>query len=270
MLSYETYLPSKRTSFNVGVHYNQGQIYSKAFDVKFNSAQGTKSNTHQVTFGISERGLAAMLDLHRDEYGLRMLPEFSPSQVLVMPVCKSKDDVSEVYAYAEKVADMLTGDYRTELDLSKRKPGKKLAEARMRGIPVRIGVSPEDMQEGTARVYLRTEEEPLSYVRLDDLTGQMGPMMDQIRDSIVSDAQSFLESKICDTNSLDDTHDVVASDMLARMHYCGDLSCLDSLSKRLPGEMLGTDLREQYPGTCLSCGKDVQNPSYYSKRGASP
>ncbi|MBD3209434.1 hypothetical protein GF367_03370 [Candidatus Woesearchaeota archaeon] len=86
MTSFETFFPSKNTSFNVGVVYNQGQIYSRGFDVTFNDGNGNKDHTHQLTFGISERGIAAILDQHQDGHGLRLLSGLAPTQIEVIPV----------------------------------------------------------------------------------------------------------------------------------------------------------------------------------------
>ncbi len=82
MSSFESYLPFLERSFNVGVVYNQGQIFSRAFGTKFR-AGGKTEYTYQNTFGLSERCLGAMLSLHADEYGICMLPEFAPIQVAV-------------------------------------------------------------------------------------------------------------------------------------------------------------------------------------------
>lgn len=270
MISFETYLPSKRTSFNVGVHYNQGQIYSKAFDVSFKGPNG-KTHTHQVTSGISERGIAAMLDLHKDDQGLRLLPEFSPTQVLVIPVYSKDPGKNQLVNVAsEQVIESLKNKYRVEGDYSSRATGKKFAVSRLKGIPIRIGISADDSSNVTTQVYARTREMPLADVSVDQIGAPVSELMGIVRREIVSDASNLLESKVVDTHSIDDTYDAVKSSLIAKMHYCGDSSCLKNLNDSLPGELIGTEIDSKNSGRCLSCGKESSAPSYFSRRGSSP
>lgn len=270
MISFETYLPSKKCSFNVGVLYNQGQIYSGAFKIEFSDQEGRKNNTHQVTFGISERGVAAMLDLHKDSYGIRLLPEFAPIQIEIIPVYKGKND-KEVRNYAMKIYLSLKNKYRVKIDDStNRDPGKKFADARQKGIPLRIGVSKGDNDNETLRLYLRTEEKTIPNFPLKKLEQEIPDYFRRIRQKIVEDAENFFKSKIFIANNLEEVKKIVDEKNIAKIYWCGSLDCLQRLNKKLPGELIGTEINKSERGTCFICGKRIDSPSYYAKRGASP
>ncbi len=269
MISFETYLPSKNTSFNVGVLYNQGQIYSKAFDVVFSNQNGQKDNTHQVTFGISERGIAAMLDLHRDEHGLRILPDFAPLQIMIIPVY-GDDDKGGLDEYVHKIEGIVKENYSVAVDVSNKNSSKKFAVARQGGIPIRIGVSKHNMDNGTVRMYLRTEEEPIEEVGLESLCGVIDKSFVKIQEKLFQDADALLSSKIYIASSLNEICEGVKKGLIARMYWCGDLACLSELNKKLPGELIGTQFDSNEAGRCFICGKESSSPSYYAKRGDSP
>jgi len=269
MVSFETYLPSKNTSFNVGVLYNQGQIYSRAFDVIFSDQNGQKDNTHQVTFGISERGLAAMLDLHIDEYGIRLLPAFAPLQIMIIPVY-GNDDECALDEYAHKIKGIVKGNYSVAIDSSNKNAGKKFAIARQQGVPVRLGISKYNRDNETVRVYIRTEEEPLEEVPLKSLDKVINDSFPRIQNKLFEDADAFLNSKTFVALNLDEVYESVEGGLIAKMYWCGGLSCLSEMNEKLPGELIGTQFDLNESGSCFVCGKESSSPSYYAKRGASP
>lgn len=269
MVSFETYIPSKGRSFNVGVIYNQGQIYSRAFRVEFSGRNGGKSNTFQTTFGLSERGIGAMLDLHRDVYGLRLLPQFAPEQISIIPVYGEKD--GEVKAYVEKLGDYLGKSYNvhTYTDNSK-KAGKKLATARMKGIPVRIGVSAQNVADSTVRVYLRTQEEPLDNFPAAALNKEMPVFFREIEKRIKEDARQYVQSRISDARERGDIGTIVADHGIARFNWCGDYQCVEAIERNSTGEFLGSHIHDRSNGQCISCGSEGNYLGFYSKRSSSP
>lgn len=269
MISFETYLPSKNTSFNVGVLYNQGQIYSRAFGVNFSDQKGKKENTYQVTFGISERGIAAMLDLHRDEYGIRLLPHFAPVQVSIIPVY-GKGDNSSIDEYAKKIEEILKENYSVIRDNFIKNSRQKFALERQRGIPIRIGVSKYDVDSKTVRVYIRTEEEPLNGIPLESLDGVIKDAFSRINSNLFEDANTYFNSRIHCAPNMDSVREIVENNSIAKMYWCGETSCLSKMNEVLPGELIGTKFDIDESGPCLICGKESPNPSYYAKRGASP
>lgn len=269
MISFETFLPSKRTSFNIGVLYNQDQIYSKAFGVQFSDNRGKKKNTFQVTFGISERGIAAILDIHRDHYGLRMLPDFAPIEVVVFPVRDGVND-NAIEKYAVSLKKLLKDKFRILVDLSKGEARKKLFKYREKGIPVRIGVSFVDVKNRTARVYLRTKEDPITDVDILKLNKSMVEYLEDIRATIINESKNYFEQKIAYADNIDKAKKTIKRKLIAKLYWCGSLLCLNKMHKLLPGELIGTEVDKPERGSCMICSKKCYNPSYYARRSASP
>jgi len=268
MVSFETYLPAKEVSFNVGVAYYQGQIYSKAFDIKFLTKDGKHEYTHQVTFGISERVLAAMLSLHVDEYGLEILPEFAPYQAVVIPVYTGEND-HFVREYAEKIKEGLHG-VRVIIDDSKKVlPRKKFPMWRRKGIPVRIGVSLEDVKNHTVRVYRRDKDEPetLPSIELEQKSLQY---FKEIKSHIIGKSEKILNEKIKDASSYDDISRIVGQNGIARLEWCGTEECGRGIMEDFHGEILGVSMNEIPHKSCVRCQSKPNHIAYYAQRAYSP
>lgn len=269
MWSYETFLPSKQKSFNVGVLYDQQQIYSKVFDVEFSRQDGTTDHTYQVTFGLSERAVAAMLDLHRDEYGIRLLPAFAPTQVRIVPVYDGEHD-DRVDEYAREIEGQLEDSLRVSIDDTDNNAGKRLAKGRLKGIPIRIGVSIENVADRSARVFIRTREAPLTEVDAATLPSELPDLLTEIRDTIVTEAREQFKERIERCVDQSELERAIADRHLAKIDWCGATDCLNHLNDSYSGELLGRDLSVRDEGTCIVCGERTENPAYFGIRTESP
>lgn len=271
MVSYETYMPAKGRSFNVGVAYHQDQIYSRAFDISFNNRHGDKEHTHQNTFGISERGIAAMLSLHLDDNGLCLMPEFAPHQVVLIPFYKKEDDAAtkeRVVSHAKAVRDMIP-DYRSIVDEnSKPHATKKIGMWRKKGIPLRLGIGVDEIETGNVKV-LRRDTDRIEEIPIDRLPELTGKYMKEIQRGLYDEARDTLSSHLHDVKTLPEMVDVSDSGDIAKFNWCGEMECGQGIENRITGEILGQSLEEEGTGECISCGNEG-NLSYYGKRCATP
>ena len=271
MVSFETYLPSKQRVFNVAVVYNQDQIFSKPFDVKYLDTDGSKQYTYQITSGISERIITSMLDIHRDETGLRLIPNFAPEQITIVPVYKGtrNDDVSK---YARQIAEHMKSRYRVNLDTSRENvhPGKKIAASRTRGVPILIGIGPDNINNQTCRLYVRTRTPPIDGFRVEDLNAAIPSFFIEVETAIKEDAKRYMDSQITSSSTINETIEIVKENKIAVFDFCGETPCIELLDKELPGELIGTESYEKPRNACLSCGKHAYYHGFYSKRSDSP
>lgn len=266
MISYETYLPSKGRAAFAGMLYKQGQIYSRAMGVSFDAADGTTRHPHQITFGFTDRIVTELLDLHRDDHGLRLLPQFAPTQITVVPVYDGEHN-EQLRKYANRVATVLD-DYRTVVETDDLTPGAMLARAERRGVPLQIGVGIENCRRETVRVIPRTRiDAPDRRVPLDDLRDRVDSYFEEVRTAIREEATERLHAAIEPVSSLDAIGETVGRGRIASLPWCGSPSCQRTLEEQCSGELLGTAM-EGTGGDCLVCGAAASSPSYFSKRVA--
>jgi len=265
MYSYETYLPSRRRSCNAGCLYNQQQIFSKALNISFADQNGDMDNTYQVTFGVSERIIAIMLDLHRDEHGLRILPEFAPTQVRIIPVYGGIENET-LDKYSREIKSELNDGSRVDIDDRDTNAGKRLAEARLMGIPIRIGISAGNYRDRNVRVFLRTRSDPRCGIAVKDLSLNLSKYLRRIREDIIYDSKQIMDCHVQHCETLEDARNVADQGDAVRLFWCGNSECFDCLDDTLPGELLGRHADPSHNGECIVCGAKDNPEAYFGKR----
>lgn len=266
-VSFESYFPPKNVNLNIGVAYLQDQIFSRIFDITFEDEGGEEEHTHQLTFGINERALAAMLSIHSDDVGLRLLPEFAPIQVVLIPKPKLHEDHG-VEEYTKKIAENL--DVRMYIDDNKNRTIKqKINHWRERGVPVLLTIEPDDVQNQTVSINRRTQSTWES-VSIIDVGERVSNYFDEVKKHISEDSRVFLEEKIKTVKSYEELVDLVKQNYLVKFAYCGLSECGIKLEQNSVGEILGTDIRAKEQGECMGCGKTTTMVGYFSRRAQSP
>lgn len=253
MISYETYLPSKEKSAFVGMLYKQDQIYTEALDVTFKTTSGEVRNPHQITFGFTDRVVLAMLDLHKDDAGFRLLPQFAPIQVSVVPVYDGNRN-DELDEYTKTLKNILD-DWRVERRNGSKTPGAMLKEGYGQGVPIQITASPENMDSNTVRIICRTRrDDPIYKVSLEQLNSELSSHLETVEADIQSDAIERFGDSIRSVSTLDELGRAIESRQIASIHWCQSGECQDKLESELDGEILGVDLHSR-DGDCIVCGE---------------
>jgi len=264
MISYETYLPSKKKSAFIGMLYKQGQIYTEALDVTYRTTSGEVKHPYQITFGFTDRVVLAMLDLHRDDAGFRLLPQFAPIQISIVPVYDG-DYNDELDEYTKNINNIID-QWRTERQTSSKTPGAMLKEGYGRGIPIQITASPENMDSNTVRIIRRTRrDDPIFEVCLEQLNGELSDHFETVEADIQSDAIKRLNDSIQSVSTLDELDQAIESRHIASLCWCQSEKCQNELESEFDGEILGRALYSQ-DGKCIVCGESVNHQSYFSIR----
>ena len=137
--------------------------------------------SHSIVMGCYGIGvsrlIAAIIEQHHDEQGIRWPVPVAPYQVIVTPIGKDDaplDKATEIYEAlrAEGVEALL--DDRPE------RPGVKFKDADLLGIPVRITVGPRGLKQGTVELKKRIEPESQD-VPLDDAVARAVAALAELR-----------------------------------------------------------------------------------------
>ena len=171
-------------ALQAGTSHNLGQNFSKAFDLKFQTESGGTDFAWNTSWGVSTRMVGGLVMTHGDDNGLRIPPRLAPIEVVIVPIWRSDEERTQLFAAAERVKAELTawngrGDDRIRVHVDDRegmKPGAKYYEWELRGIPLRLELGPRDLAANAcmvARRYTR-EKKPLS---LDDLPSALSGIL---------------------------------------------------------------------------------------------
>ncbi len=134
-----------------------GTHYSDKMNATFLDEDGNSHAFVMGCYGIGvTRLIAAIIEQHHDEQGIRWPVHVAPYQVIVTPIGKDEaplDKATEIYD------ELQAAGIEVLLDDRKERPGVKFKDADLLGIPLRITVGSRGLAAGTVEVKGRSESE---------------------------------------------------------------------------------------------------------------
>jgi prolyl-tRNA synthetase len=134
-----------------------GTHYSDKMKATFLDEDGKSHSIVMGCYGIGvSRLIAAVIEQHHDEQGIRWPVPIAPYEVVITPIGKDEAPMAkatEIYeALVAKGVEVLLDD-RSE------RPGVKFKDADLLGIPLRITIGARGLEQGTIELKKRTEAE---------------------------------------------------------------------------------------------------------------
>jgi prolyl-tRNA synthetase len=141
-----------------GTSHHLGQNFAKAFDVKFQTAEGGLEFVHSTSWGVSTRLIGGLVMTHGDDVGIIVPPKLAAVQVVIVPIWKSDAEKAQVLEVAQRIAgELRSSGLRVEVDAREgMKPGAKYYEHEGRGVPLRLEIGPRDVAQGQVMMARRT------------------------------------------------------------------------------------------------------------------
>lgn len=139
-------------SMELGNIFRLGDFYTRKMNYWVREEDGKKTFPHMGSYGIGlGRLMAGIVDANRDEQGIIWPPEIAPFRVYLMSIGKSLPVRDTVEAIYEELGDQVLFDDRHE------SISHKLKDAELLGIPLRVIVSRDAVQEGYVEVGIRRD-----------------------------------------------------------------------------------------------------------------
>lgn len=140
-----------------GTSHFLGQNFAKAFDVKFQSRDGNHEYVWATSWGASTRLIGGLIMTHSDDNGLVIPPKLARTQVVIVPIWRNDDQMTDVLNYANKIlSELQSAGVRVKLDdRDTLNPGRKFAEHEATGVPLRIAVGPRDIENNNVEIARR-------------------------------------------------------------------------------------------------------------------
>jgi len=147
-----------RRGIEMGQVFKLGTRYSEMMDAMFLDAEGQQKPAIMGSYGIGlERLLAACVEANHDEAGIIWPKSIAPYQVHIVAIQLDKPGIRET---AEKLYDELnSAGIEALLDDRDESPGVKFNDADLLGMPLRVTVSPRNLDKGSLEVRARTAAE---------------------------------------------------------------------------------------------------------------
>ena len=189
-------------ALQAGTAHFLGQNFAKAFDVKFANKEGGLDYVWATSWGVSTRLMGALIMTHSDDRGLVLPPNLAPFQVVIVPIYKGDDQKIDVLNHAKKLYDDLYAEgVRVKLDdRDTHTPGYKFNDYELKGVPIRLGIGPKDIEKGTVEL-ARRDNLTKSFVSQDDLASHVNKLLSEIQSNLFDRALAFREkhTTVCDS-----------------------------------------------------------------------
>lgn len=185
-----------------GTSHFLGQNFAKAFDVQFTDKNGKLDYVWATSWGVSTRLMGALIMAHSDDNGLVLPPKLAPTQIVIVPIYKKAEQLSQINEKANKLKKELQDKgYSVKYDdRDTQKPGWKFAEYEKKGVPVRLALGPRDIENNTIEI-ARRDTLKKEVISLNDVHQKVDELIEDIQAGIYKKALRFREEN---TRKVDD------------------------------------------------------------------
>lgn len=197
-------------ALQAGTSHFLGQNFAKAFDVKFANAEGKQEYVWGTSWGVSTRLMGALVMTHSDDKGLVLPPNLAPIQVVIVPIHKTDEQLTEISVVVNELVSQLRKlniavkyDDRTT-----QKPGFKFNEYELKGVPIRIAVGPKDLENGTFEI-ARRDTLTKEVVSKDGIVTYVNDLLAQIQVDLFNKALDYRNSHITEVSNFEEFKDVL-------------------------------------------------------------
>jgi prolyl-tRNA synthetase, family I len=175
-------------ALQIGTSHFLGQNYSRAFDVKFTNFNGKKEYVWSTSWGVSTRLIGGLIMSHSDDKGLILPPKIAPIQIIIIPIYH-KNKYHTINNIAKKIINVLEKEgirvkYDDRVIFT---PGWKFNEYEMKGIPIRISIGKNEIQNDEVEIFRRDTHEK-TFIPCINLKNTIPKLLDEIQKNIYQKA----------------------------------------------------------------------------------
>ena len=267
-----------------GTSHALGQSFAEAYDVTYTDEDEEERTAWTTSWGLSWRALGALVMTHSDDQGLVLPPAVAPEQVVVVPIWQ-EDTKDDVLQYATEVAAELedAGDVRVHLDdRDQRNPGFKFNEWELKGVPLRIEIGPNEVEDEVVTAVRRSDNENTKR-ELDrtELVDEVDDQLDTVFDELYAKAAENLAENV---RTADEPTEIMGTigqhGGFVKTPWCGDEACEEVIKEKVAAEIAmlpledgeapeaaveGGEEVEVEGDECTMCGEDATEVAYFAK-----
>src|ERR1700760_3902166 len=177
-------------ALQAGTSHDLGQNFGKAFDVRFQSKEGTLDYVWQTSWGVSTRLIGGLIMSHSDDKGLVLPPKLAPNKAVLVPIYRKEEEKSNVIEAAHRIAKDLGAKID---DREGQSPGAKFFHWERRGVPVVLELGPRDLAAGNI-VMKRRDTGTKEVVLQSDIAAKLPATLTQMQADLLAAARARLKA----------------------------------------------------------------------------
>ena len=244
-------------ALQAGTSHFLGQNFAKSFDVTFLNKENKFEYVWATSWGVSTRLMGALIMTHSDDNGLVLPPNLAPTQVVIVPIFKKQEQLDELMAKLNPLADELKKlGIRVQVDASdKATPGFKFAEYELKGVPLRIAMGGRDLENGTVEL-ARRDTLTKETVAFNGIVETIQNLLKEIQDNIYQKALNFRIENTREVDTWEDFKEEIKKPGFLLCHWDGTPETEEKIKAETKATIRCIPLEgDKTPGKCIYTGK---------------
>ena len=244
-------------ALQAGTSHFLGQNFAKSFDVTFLNKENKFEYVWATSWGVSTRLMGALIMTHSDDNGLVLPPNLAPTQVVIVPIFKKQEQLDEIMAKLNPLADELKKlGIRVQIDASdKATPGFKFAEYELKGVPLRLAMGGRDLENGTVEL-ARRDTLTKETVAFDGIVETIQTLLKEIQDNIYQKALNFRLENTREVNTWEEFKEEIKKPGFLLCHWDGTPETEEKIKAETKATIRCIPLEgDKTPGKCIYTGK---------------
>ncbi len=244
-------------ALQAGTSHFLGQNFAKSFDVQFLTNENKYEYVWATSWGVSTRLMGALIMTHSDDNGLVLPPNLAPIQVVIVPIFKKQEQLDELMAKLNPLADELKKlGIRVHVDASdKATPGFKFAEYELKGVPLRLAMGGRDLENGTVEL-ARRDTMTKETVSFDGIVETIQTLLKEIQDNIYQKALNFRLENTREVDTWEEFKEEIKKPGFLLCHWDGTPETEEKIKAETKATIRCIPLEgDKTPGNCIYTGK---------------
>ena len=240
-----------------GTSHFLGQNFAKAFDVKFINKNNELEYVWATSWGVSTRLMGALIMTHSDDNGLVLPPKLAPIQVVIVPIYKGDDQLSQINERVAPIVEKLKAmGISVKYDnADNKRPGFKFADYELKGVPVRLVLGARDLANGTIEVMRRDTLEK-GTVSIDGIEEYVKNLLEDIQNNIFQKALKHRSDLTYTVDTYDEFKEQIEKGGFILAHWDGTPETEERIKEETKATIRCIPLDgDKTPGKCMVTGK---------------
>ena len=244
-------------ALQAGTSHFLGQNFAKSFDVQFLTKENKYEYVWATSWGVSTRLMGALIMTHSDDNGLVLPPNLAPTQVVIVPIFKTQDQLDALMEKLNPLADQLKQlGIRVQVDASdKATPGFKFADYELKGVPLRLAMGGRDLENGTVEL-ARRDTLTKETVSFDNIVETIQNLLKEIQDNIYQKALDFRLANTREVNTWEEFKEEIKKPGFLLCHWDGTAETEEKIKAETKATIRCIPFEgDKTPGKCIYTGK---------------
>ena len=198
-----------KKALQAGTSHELGQNFAKAFDIEFSDENNKLQNPYQTSWGVSTRLIGMIIMAHGDDKGLKLPPNLAPIQIVIVPIIPNEDNAKIVNEKVKEVHKLLK-NYRVEIDdRTEVSPGYKFNEWELKGVPLRIEIGPNEVNENKVVISRRDIDKSKVDILFENINHEIEKLLLDIQTNLLKKSKEHLKQNTTHVETFDELIDTL-------------------------------------------------------------